>query len=147
MALKMQPVSVIKARLGIEPNGRVHKYFTKRCADHMDNYVPLADGGLAYKTRTIETNRIIYNAPYAHYMYEGKVMGPNIPIKEDGIIVGWFSPPGQAKHYTGKNIDYSKSIARGHTQAGPYWDKRMWSAEKLDIIKEVQEFMKRGGKE
>ena len=147
MALKMKPTSVIKARLGIEPNGPVHTFFTKRCAEHMDNYVPYEEGHLAYTNRTIETDRIIYNSPYAHYMYEGKVMGPNIPIKEDGIIVGWFSPKGKPKHYTGKNIDYSKSIARGHTQAGPYWDKRMWSAEKDDIIKEVQEYINRGGKE
>ena len=147
MALKMKPTSVIKARLGIEPNVPVHTFFTKRCAEHMDNYVPYEEGHLAYTNRTIETNRIIYNSPYAHYMYEGKVMGPNIPIKEDGIIVGWFSPKGKPKHYTGKNIDYSKSIARGHTQAGPYWDKRMWSAEKDDIIKEVQEYINRGGKE
>ena len=147
MALKMKPTSVIKARLGIEPNVPVHTFFTKRCAEHMDNYVPYEEGHLAYTNRTIETNRIIYNSPYAHYMYEGKVMGPNIPIKEDGIIVGWFSPKGKPKHYTGKNIDYSKSIARGHTQAGPYWDKRMWSAEKDDIIKEVQESINRGGKE
>lgn len=146
MALKMKPTNVIKARLNVEPNGKVHKYFTNRCAQHMDNYVPLDDGGLAYKTRTIETDRIIYNAPYAHYMYEGKVMGPNIPMKKDGIIVGWFSPPGQAKHYTGESIDYSKSIARGHTQAGPYWDKRMWSAESKKIVNEVQNYVNSGGK-
>lgn len=48
-----------------------------------------------------------YNTPYAHYLYKGKVYGPNIPIKDsDGNITGWFSPPGQAKHPTGKNIQY-----------------------------------------
>ena len=142
----MKPISIIKANLGIQTNGPVHAYFTKRCAEHMDNYVPLDEGELAYDTRTIETNRIIYNAPHAHYMYEGKVMGPNIPIKKNGIIVGWCSPKDKPKHYTGMNIDYSKSKARGHTQAGPYWDKRMWSAESQEVIKEVQEYVNRGGK-
>lgn len=146
MALKLKPISVIKADLGINPNGPVQKYFTKRCAEHMDNYVPYDDGGLAYTNRKILSNKIIYNSPYAHYMYEGKVMGPSFPIKENGVIVGWRSLKDKPKHYTGKDIDYSKSKARGHTQAGPYWDKRMWSAEKEDILKEVQKYMQRGGK-
>ena len=144
MPVKMQPVSVIKANLGIEPNGRVQKFFTNECAKEMDNYVPYDEGNLVdYR---IEGNNIIYEQPYAHYMYEGKVMGPNIPIKENGIIVGWFSPKGKPKHYTGKSIDYSKSKARGHTEAGPYWDKRMWTAKGQDIVKRVQDYVNRGGK-
>lgn len=141
--VKMKPTSLIKVDLGIQKNGPVHKYLTKRCADHMDKYVPFREGGLAYDTRRIESDRIIYNAPYAHYMYEGLVMGPNIPIKEGGIIVGWYSPPGQPKHYTGNKINYNQD--GGHFYAGPHWDERMWSAEKQDVIKEVQDYMKQGG--
>lgn len=141
--VNMKPISRIKARLGIEPNGRIQKFFTSECAKAMDKYVPYDEGNLAdYR---IEDNLIIYEQPYAHYMYEGKVMGPNIPIKEDGIITGWFSPKGKPKHYTGKDIDYSKSKARGHNFAGPNWDKRMWTAEKDDIIKRVQKEIERGG--
>lgn len=144
MPVKMKPTSVIKARLGLNPNGRVQKFFTATCAKKMDKYVPYDEGDLAdYR---IENNLIIYEQPYAHYMYEGKVMGPNIPIKENGIIVGWFSPKGKAKYYTGKDIDYSKSKARGHKFAGPYWDKRMVSAEMQDVVKEVQDYVNRGGK-
>lgn len=144
MRVNLKPTSVIIARLGLEPNGRVQKYFTKRCADYMDPYVPLDKGDLAYNQRRIESDKIIYQSPYAHYMYEGKVMGPNIPIKDDGVIVGWFSK--EPKYYTGKDIDYSKSIAKGHTFAGPHWDRRMWSVEKDNILKEVQDYMKHGGK-
>ena len=39
MIVKMKPVSVIEARLGIEPNGRVQKFFTNTCYNHMDNKV------------------------------------------------------------------------------------------------------------
>ena len=141
--VKMKPISVIKANLGIQLNGPVHSYFTERCATYMDKYVPYKKGNLAYINRVIETNEIIYNSPYAHYMYEGKVMGPNIPIKdENGVIVKWFSRG--PKYYTGKDIEYKQTA--GHEFAGPHWDKRMWSAEKDDVIKEVQEFVKRGGK-
>lgn len=145
MSVELKSASTIKTKLGIEPNGPVHQYFTKRCAEYMDKYVPLSEGGLAYNNRKIEIDRIIYNSPYAHYMYIGKVMGPNIPIKEDGIIVRWVSPKGKAKRYTGKDIDYSKSQARGHIHAGPYWDKKMWSAEKDQVIEEIQKFVDRGG--
>lgn len=146
MPTVLPPINVIKADLGIQPNGPVQKYFTKRCADYMDQYVPFAEGQLAYDNRVIEDDKIIYQSPYAHYMYEGKVMGPNIPIKENGVIVRWISPKGKPKHYTGADIDYSKSIASGHKNAGPHWDKRMWSAEKHNVIKEVQNYVNRGGK-
>lgn len=143
----MKPISTIKANLGIQKNGPVHYYFTKRCDEHMNKYVPYANGDLSYKTKEIQVDKIIYNSPYAHYMYEGKVMGPNIPIKnEDGLIVKWFSPKGKPKHYTGADIDYSKSRARGHLYAGPHWDKRMWTAEKSEVIEEVQKYVNRGGK-
>ena len=145
MSLQMQPISKIKTGLGIQKGGPVHLYLTKRCADHMVDYIPYDSGDLSEKLVDIEPGKITYNSPYAHYMYIGKVMGPNIPIKEDGIVVGWFSPKGKPKYYTGADIDYSKSIARGHLYAGPYWDKRMWSAEKDEVISEVQAYMKRGG--
>ena len=143
MPIKMKPTSQIIANLGIQDGGPVHAFFTATCAKAMDKYVPYNNGTLSLYN--IEDNRfIIYNQPYAHYMYEGQVMGPNIPIYEDGVITGFFSKKGEKKHYTGKQIDYSKSIARGHKYAGPHWDKRMWTAEKDEIIKQVQN--KIGGK-
>ena len=131
----LNPISEIKANLGIEPNGRIEKFFTATCAKHMDKYVPYDNGILA--RYEIQGTNIIYKQPYAHYMYKGDVMGPNIPIKEGDIIVGWFSPKGKPKHYTGKKIKYNTS--KGHDYAGPEWDKRMWSAEGKDVIREVQD--------
>ena len=145
MPVKMRPISEIKAHLGIEPNGRVQRVFTHSCKIHMDKYVPYGNGDLSTVIDE-QPDSITYEMPYAHYMYEGKVMGPNVPIKENGIIVGWFSPKDKPKHYTGQNINYSKSIARGHTYAGPHWDERMWSAEKDEVVKEVQDSVNRGGK-
>lgn len=135
MPTKMKTVNQIIARIGLQDEGPIQAFFTSTCAKAMDKYVPYNEGTLA--KYTIEDDQyIVYNQPYAHYMYVGQVMGPNIPIKEDGIIVGWFSK--KPKHYTGKQIDYSKSIARGHKYAGPQWDKRMWNAEKDKIIEQVQ---------
>ena len=114
MPIKMKPTSVIKTRLGINPNGRVQKYFTKRCADYMDKYVPYREGTLRqYK---IEGNYIIYEQPYARYQYYG--------ARQDGTHV--------VKHYTTPGT-------------GPYWDRRMVSAEMPNLIEEVQNYIKRGG--
>lgn len=136
----LKPISEIKANLGLEPNGRVQKFFTDTCAKHMDKYVPYGDTGLL-RNYVIQGTNIVYNQPYAHYMYKGDAMGPNIPIKEGKTIVGWFSPKGKKKHYTGKKLKYNQTA--GHEYAGPYWDKRMKSAEMNDIVKEVQEKINR----
>ena len=42
----LKPISEIKANLGIEPNGRVQKFFTNACRNHMDKYVPKDTGML-----------------------------------------------------------------------------------------------------
>lgn len=118
MPVKMQPTSVIKARLGIEPNGRVQKFFTNTCYKHMDKYVPMSDLESKGDLRTIvdiQPDSITYESPYARYQYYG--------MREDGTHV--------VKNYTTPGT-------------GPYWDKRMVSAEMQDVIKEVQDCI--GGK-
>ena len=135
----MNPTSTIKARLGIEPNGRVQKFFTATCYRHMDKYVPKDTGDLRSNV-SLTSDSITYKSPYAHYMYEGKVMGPNIPITQKGVPfpVGYYSPKGRAKHYTGADIEYHTS-GTGH-----HWDERMKSAEMNQVVKEVQYYMNRG---
>ena len=116
MPVKMKPASVIKANLGIDPNGRAHKFFTNSCYKHMDKYVPMDTGDL----RTIVdigTNYIMYDSPYAYYQYIG--------MREDGTH--------QVQNYTTPGT-------------GPYWDKQMWSAEGQDVVREVQDYVNRGGK-
>lgn len=105
--MKIKPVNVIEAELGIDANGKVQKFFTETCYNHMDKYVPMDTGNL----RNIVdkgTDYITYEMPYAQYQY-----------------------PHQYEHYTTPGT-------------GPYWDKRMESAEIYDVIREVQEYATRG---
>lgn len=74
----LKPISEIKADLGIEPNGEVQKYFTERCYQHMDKYVP-KDTGALRDTVVKGTDYIKYNVPYAHAQYVGIVHGN--PVK------------------------------------------------------------------
>ena len=114
MPVKIQPTSVIKANLGIEPNGKVQKFFTNTCYRYMDKYIP-KDNGLLREIVTLTSNSITYEQEYAHAQYIGEVNG--------GKVVNYTTPG-----------------------TGPYWDKRMVSAEMQDIVKEVQDFIDKGGK-
>lgn len=111
MPVKLKPTSQIKARLGLEPNGRVQKFFTNTCYKHMDKYVPQRDGNL----RTIvdiQADSITYEQEYAKYQYYG--------MRKDGShVVKKYTTPG----------------------TGSYWDKRMVSAEIKDVVKEVQNYI------
>ena len=109
--MEIKPVSQIKAKLGIEPNGRVQKFFTNTCYKHMDKYVPMRTGDLRTNVN-IEENSITYQSPYAHAQYVGVTTG-------------------EVKNYTTPGT-------------GPYWDKRMKSAEMKQVVKEVQNYV--GGK-
>lgn len=111
MPVQLKPTSQIKARLGIEPNGRVQKFFTNTCYKHMDKYVPKRDGNLRTVV-DIQSDSITYESPYAKYQYYG--------MREDGSRpVSNYTTPG----------------------TGTYWDKRMVSAEIDDVVKEVQDYV------
>ena len=115
MPVKLKPTSEIKARLGLEPNGRVQKFFTNTCYKHMDKYVPRRDDNL----RTIvdiQPDSITYEQEYASYQYYG--------MRKDGSHV--------VKNYTTPGT-------------GPYWDRRMVSAEMDQVVQEVQDYINRGG--
>lgn len=111
MPVKIKPTSQIKARLGLEPNGRVQKFFTNSCYKHMDKYVPKDEGNLRINV-DIQPTSITYESPYARYQYIG--------MRDDGSRV--------VKNYTTPGT-------------GTYWDKRMVSAEIDDVVKEVQDYV------
>jgi len=71
----LKPISEIKMNLGIEPNGRVQKFFTNTCYKHMDKYVP-RDTGVLRETVNLQADSITYQSPYAHAQYVGYTKGP-----------------------------------------------------------------------
>ena len=82
----LKPVSEIKINLGIEPNGRVQKFFTATCAKHMDRFVPADKKVLretvilnGQPTSNVKTDTITYTQPYAHAQYVGYTKGPVNP--------------------------------------------------------------------
>ena len=118
---------------------QVHNLFAKMC----DPYVPMDEGVLA-QSLEITPNYIRYNTPYAHYQYMGMVYGPSIPIIEDGIIVGWWSPPDKEKYPTGASISYNTSK---HPLATKEWDKAMMRDKKDEFVEQVKQILIRRAKE
>lgn len=104
-------------------------------------YVPM-DGGALSQQVVIEPKTITHTAPYAHYLYAGEVYGLNIPIMQGGVIVGYFSKPGAAKHPTGAFLAYRTDQ---HPLASARWDKAAEPTEKSALIARLQEFVDGGG--
>lgn len=70
----LNPISEIKANLGLESNGRAQKFFTNTCRNHMDKYVP-KDTGALRENVVMKSDSITYQSPYAHAQYIGEVHG------------------------------------------------------------------------
>lgn len=126
--VKMNPDSVIEARLGIEEGGRIHKYFTEQCALHMDKYVPFDSGDLATTvvanskvTGNVSEDTITYEQEYAKYQYYG--------VRKDGS----------------HKINEANRKRDMHPLATSYWDRQMVTAEMPEIVADVQKELERGG--
>ena len=129
MPLIMKPNSVIEARLGIQNGGRTHAFFTSTCAKAMDKFVPFDSGDLATTvieggepTTNVTTDTITYTQKYARYQYYG--------VRKDGS----------------HQINEANRNRSMHPLATSYWDKKMWSANGTDVIKQTQDYLNRGGK-
>lgn len=138
-SVELKPVGVIKARLGIEPNGRVQRKFQSLCQEYMDNYVPYSEGNLRKNLDMSNPTQIVYESPYAHYQYEGLLW-----VMENGKGA-YYSPDygfwsKKPKHKTDIPLHY-------HTAGtGDHWDERMKSAEMDNLVKDLQKFVDKGGK-
>lgn len=104
----------------------------------MTPYIPYRTGFLSTKALTIPTvigeGEIRQLGPYAHYLNAGIVYGPNIPVKENGVIVGWWSPP--SKTPTERKLTYDTTQ---NLLAGPHWFDRMKTDHADDILADAQE--------
>lgn len=123
-------------------NSDVQLFTANEAKRLMDPYVPARNLVLAQNVSiyTEDDQGIVeYRSPYAHYQYKGIVYGPNYPVKEGGVIVGWKSPP--RKTPTDRKLEYSKFR---HPLATSHWDKAMVTARGDDLTAAVQRFIERG---
>lgn len=102
---------------------KAQKFIDSKCLELMRPYTPFRTG-MMQRSATLGTRigsgHIVYTSPYARYQYYGVVYGPNIPIYENGILVGFRSP--KQKHKTNRMLTYSKAR---HPQAQRLWFETM----------------------
>ena len=114
---------------------KAQEYIDSACIRLMVPYTPMRTGLLMESVKlgtVIGSGELVYLSPYARYLYYGEIYSPNIPIFEGTELVGFFSPPGQKKHPTGREMSYDTSV---HPQAGKLWFERM----KADHAEEIRE--------
>ena len=105
-------------------------------------YLPFDEGILAGSANTaskIGSGEVVYDTPYAHYLYYGEVYGPNFPRVENGEIVGYWSPP--EKYPTGEKLKFNTDK---NPLAGSHWFDRAMADHKEDVLKEAQDAANRG---
>ena len=133
-------------RKGLAGDGAVQMFHTQNVLRRIKRYMPYKSGA-TYKLTVIQTDirkpEIVTDTPYTHYLFRGEVWGPNIPRRENGVIVGWWSPP--VKHPTGRKLEYTRTIH--NPEAGPRWDKALSAAEGEALRADLQRYIdRRSGK-
>lgn len=94
-------------------------------------YIPFQTGALNHSGELgteIGSGRVVYNAPYARYMYYGKVMRD-----AEGRAYYGKAP----KHVTEEDIQYHGAPERGH-----HWFERMKAAHKEQIRRDAAKKMR-----
>lgn len=108
---------------------KLYLFMAQSAARLMAPYVPM-ESGILSQNYTINANskhvEIRYESPYAHYQYYGELM-----VAPNGSA---WAKRGEAKHYTGVPLKYSKQL---HPLATDHWDKAMLNAKGEQLIKEV----------
>lgn len=125
---------------GIE---KAQEFIDNECIKLMKPYTPMNTGALMESVTlgtVIGSGRLVYQSPYARYQYYGEVYGPSIPIFEAGnpAPIGFFSPRGQKKYATGRQLEYN---THKHAKAGKMWFERMKADYAADIAKGAAKLM------
>jgi hypothetical protein len=132
-------------KYGVGKGGYVQKVIDAAVIRECFPYVPFDEGALAGSANTateIGSGEVVYDQPYAHYQYYGEIWGPNIPIVENGVIVGYRSPP--EKHPTGRQLNFDNSREKNGPLAGSHWFDRAMADHAKDVLKEAQDAANRG---
>lgn len=145
--VEMKPVDTILTRLGVDKNGDVQMQVTRIINNRITKYMPFRTGALATKLKRIKSpTEIEVAAPYAIYMYYGKVMVNSATGKGPAFIpgVGYRYRKGTVLKATERDLNYDLTK---HPKAGPFWDRRMMASEAAQIAHDIQVYVnRRGGK-
>lgn len=127
--VKMNNANQIIKDHGLDDNGTVTKFLRNTVDRFCDPYIPFKTGPLKNNKQYPNNHSIKYVSPYAHYHYKGKkAEGPS-------------RPKGVKRTISNVSMKYS-----GAPKRGPEWDKRMMNDRRIDVCRDVERFIKNGGK-
>ncbi len=138
--IKVKPKINVPATVRKVSDPAFWKYAANEYHRLITPYTPMETGTLSEEVKIkgeVKTGSIEYTAPYAHYQYEGRAMGPSFYNPD----YGFWSPPGKQKHYTGKSLQYSKEK---HPLASAKWDKAAEPTQKPKLIRAMQGYIDSG---
>ena len=145
--VEMKPVDTILTRIGVDKNGDVQMQVTRIINNRITKYMPFRTGVLSTKLKRIKSpTEIEVAAPYALYMYYGKVMVNSETGKGPAFIpgIGYRYRKGTVLKATERDLNYDLTK---HPKAGPFWDRRMMASEAAQIAHDIQVYVnRRGGK-
>lgn len=114
--------------LGLEPMGAAQRHLVSIVARRIVKYIPKRAYGSVEKAieigQELNNGRIVIQGPHIKYLYFGKVMVGKKP-----------------KEVTKVDLKYTTTFNR---LAGPFWDDRLMTDEKNQIIEEEKNFILRG---
>lgn len=108
-------------RLGIAERGRVQRVMCEKILLLCDAYVPFSEGYLRDTGHVENNSEIVWNGPYAHYMYEGIVYeDPELHCAGFKTENGWRSRKNIQKVPSDRRLHYNNGSRRGD-----HWVDRM----------------------
>lgn len=119
-------INTSEIRFKIFGDGKTQQKLTNTVAKKMDKYIPAKDFELR-KSAKIGKDKIVYQKPYAHYIYRGI-------LYVDPKTGSPYAPKDTKKVPTSTPLTYRTG--------GSYWDKKMMAVEKDDIIEEVEGYIR-----
>lgn len=123
---KMNSVNKILKDHGLNEDGRVQRYLTTTADRLMNPFIPFEGGGMRRLKSYPSPSKVKYTSPYSHYQYKG--------LKAKGAS----KPKGIRRKISNEKLQY-------HTSGtGPEWDKLMMEKKGKELIKDVQNYIKRG---
>lgn len=130
---------------GLDPGGRVQRFFTSEVMRVSNPYVPFRAGALQASARIADTgDAIIYNTPYARYHWYGKLMVD--PITKKGAFHNpktgrFWSRPHTPKELTDRDLNYKEAPIRGSR-----WVERAWIDHGDKVIEATEKYANGGEK-
>lgn len=127
----MNEYKTIEDKLHIQDDGKAVEFLRDDVYRLSQPYVPQGSTKSLNRLHDFpNAHTIHYSSPYAHYQYIGELY-----LAKNGSS---WAKKGEKKFPAGKQMH--------HTIGGPQWDKKMMNDRRNDIVKDLENFIKKGGK-